>query len=117
MPLDIIKNNDGLPPWDVAEVCWYEAADNSILPAEYRRIGKSLASGGCILLTGTSKRNSNDFVATQQILYHADIAPLKWPASTMPQSNVELYVFNSWTTNRFFSNRFGNIEMRGDVAT
>jgi hypothetical protein len=59
------------------------------------------------------KSKSKDFVATIQILFHADIVAIKPAAGRRIQGNSNLYIFNPWTSNRFFSNKHNISDMRG----
>jgi hypothetical protein len=63
----------------------------------------SLEESGCALLTMSPKRNSNDFIATVQILFHADIMEVKGESWQEARGKSELFIYNPWTSNRFFS--------------
>ena len=102
-------------PWDIVEICWYNRVNISKFPIECQDVYYSLLSNRCIILKEMTKSFSRDFIATCQIIFHTDIIPI---TSITNRENIKsisnLYIYNPWITNHFFSKIYNNVDMHGN---
>ena len=67
---------------------------------------------GVLFSRKQKKKNTNEYIATDQILLRADITKVQ---PLFNKKSKSLYFYNSWTSNIFFGQ--SNIDMRGNISS